>query len=1471
VTYAEFGGTESANGVANTQVALAVPAPAAGRPALAVGDYQLITLIIASSTGTVDLASLPAGWSVILDEQVAYVDSGASSGRFVLIESTTNTAAFSIPGVCSRRWEAERTYWTIPAGSSGRTAPPVFVLTAPGTNHATPAVSTAQPDSLIVGIGGSEVASPGVAWQWSSFGTFTERANNGANAGPTFGENMCVGVGELPVASPTANVSGTWTLPVTAQAAMVSIVLDGVGAAADPPTVDAGPDAQVETGEPFARTATVNDNGSPITDQGWTLTAGPADQGATFPGATLDYTATVQGAYTFEFHATNAGGTSTDTFTLTATAPAQVLTFGKTTDGTSASTSNTSRVFVSTATPAESGTVQTGHARLWLSAAGSTSVKFAIYADATGAPGALLAESDPITLNSTTEAERVFPFSGANAIEVTAGTPYWIGVGWLDPDPGGSTVGVTISRDGAAMSRLEQNITWPTLPDPYGAPVATNAGPIDAWVTYAEGGGTIGVPLGRPTSAEVARPLAVSKAVELGRPVSAEVARPLALEEPPGVGFLIDELGGAARILVEVAWGADLGADPDAWTWTDITRDVRADPGISTKLGRADEASTSQPADCTLELDNTTAAYSTGGHSPNWPHVRRNTPVRVRIDPDGAGFHDVFLGFANGFTPGWDSMTGRIPIATLSASGALRRLQQGDAPVVSAFRRAMLATESVVAYWPFEDGKNAAYAKNERGGSDMVSVSDHHEFDSSNTFDCSGPLVRLRSSPDGTFEEFGATVDPYTDTGEHQVRWLMSIPRNGLPHGAFLADIYTTGSAARWSITFSSLAASGGLNITVWDDDNNVLHETFDIGFAVNGYDLRYSLELVQDGDDVDWRIGTIAPSDLGAGYFSGTLSNHTVGRVASVFLGGNDVDDVILGHVTVQNETTSQFEAAGPLQAHVGETATAFPGGRFFRLTSDADVSFRAFGSGASISANDTMGPQLVRPLLELMRECETADQGQLWDGLIEPGLLYTTRRLRELGIVVLTIDAAAGELAGPFEPVDDDQRNRNKIEATITTGITATFEDADGPLGTATIGTYDSAVEVNNQHDEMAVHYAAWHVHLGTVQGYRYPSVTIDLRAAPHLADAALNVIPGDRIDVVNLDDTLAAFHTGTVSLIVEGIAQEITSTSWRITFQCSPFSPWGIARVAADTGDTSEFAWRLDADGAVLADDHPAGATSLTVASGADPIANDIFDRTVIDGWGQADSGQPYALVGAASAFDVSGGVGTITLTSANSFRSANLQDQAYADVDVTVTVRLGFTDVTGGLIGAAICLRRNATDSTGYQVRMFISTAEAISMDILEDSGSIAASVPTGLTHTAATSLRLRAQVHGQTVRGKVWPASDPEPDAWLVEGTSETYAAGFIGVRGLAFANNTNVPFSWSYDDLTVTTVGPPAGPPWTTDPDDYPLTLSVGGVPVTATACSGETSLQTLTVEPLPLARRAGMPVALWDPRPIGL
>lgn len=67
-------------------------------------------------------------------------------------------------------------------------------------------------------------------------------------------------------------------------------------------------------------------------------------------------------------------------------------------------------------------------------------------------------------------------------------------------------------------------------------------------------------------------------------------------------------------------------------TWTDITSDVRADPGFDITRGRSDEAQHVSQGSCRFSIENTTGKYSprnpTGTY---YGQLGRNTPFRLRI------------------------------------------------------------------------------------------------------------------------------------------------------------------------------------------------------------------------------------------------------------------------------------------------------------------------------------------------------------------------------------------------------------------------------------------------------------------------------------------------------------------------------------------------------------------------------------------------------------------------------------------------------------------------------------------------------------------------------------------------------------------------------------------------------------------------------------------------------------------------
>jgi hypothetical protein len=683
------------------------------------------------------------------------------------------------------------------------------------------------------------------------------------------------------------------------------------------------------------------------------------------------------------------------------------------------------------------------------------------------------------------------------------------------------------------------------------------------------------------------------------------------VDTPPvdvdGVPFLVEDLGADAVLLVEIAFGADVLGDPTAWPWVDVTEDVRTASPITTRLGRGDEASVSQPAALQLVLDNTAGDYSLGGRSRWWPFIRQGAPVRVSIDPDdGDGSRIVLLGFAAEWAPAWDDLDGRVPVVTLTAAGTLRRLAQGTAPVASALRRALTVTGSVVSYWPMEDGKDVTFIRAVEGP-DMTFTGKAKPHSGAGVFNCSDAIV------DAGDAAFTANVEPYVANGFSQVRFLIQVPEDGLTDGTVLAYVWTSGTLLRWDIVYS-ITGTGNLGLYVYNADGTLNSSTPAITFDMNGKDRRLSLELTQNGTGVDWQLGTVQPSDLGAGAFTGSIASRsflTVTQVQLAPLAG--CSGTLYGHLTVQNAVTSLYESTGALRAHVGEFPSSSNAAvsRTTRLCSENGVALDRFTSvGGFLHPGEALGPQLVAPLLDLLRECETQDQGQIWDGR-HAGLTYTTRRYRELGTVALTIDAGAGELAAPWTPTHDDQRLRNKVTGEQLQGVRSVFEDVTGERGTAVSGTYDSTLTVNCRVGEQALQAAAWQVHLGTVTDYRLPTVTVDLRASPQLAGAVLDVIPGDRIDVLDPSEVLAGFPVGDVALIVEGIAHAITPASWRVTFQCSPWTSWGVAEYAAETGDTSAMVWRADTAGAALNAAALASATSISVATTSGPLWTTVAD--------------------------------------------------------------------------------------------------------------------------------------------------------------------------------------------------------------------------------------------------------------------
>ncbi|NIJ10630.1 hypothetical protein FHU38_000974 [Saccharomonospora amisosensis] len=1119
------------------------------------------------------------------------------------------------------------------------------------------------------------------------------------------------------------------------------------------------------------------------------------------------------------------------------------------------------------------------------------------------------------------------------------------------------------------------------------------------------------------------------------------------------VPLLPNQLDGA-EFAVEVAWGADPNlVDTSSWVWSDITEDVRFSGGpIGITTGRGDEASQSQPAKCALTLDNTGGAYSLGGQSPNYPNVRRNTPVRVRVlgplrglildghqssfasTPDAAaldilgdidiradvhptswrpryyqliaskyddnnqaswtfalldsgtlelgwssdgvnrgvlestvpvptdagrlsvrvtldidngvgqhvitfytadtidgpwtqlgdailavgqptifsstaavvvGFADtwfssiagafdgtvhrfqlrngingtvaadadfdtptpgassftdstglpwtiagnaalsavsLFHGYATSWTPSWD-LTGRIPTVTLTAAGGLRRLKQRTKPVQSTMFRQLSTQPEVVAYWPMEEGKNAA-AFTSGLGNDTTILTPTGDV----TFAASTDFVGSDHIPTVRIGNIRGNTPSFTGAADQRFLTLALVPEGGVAGTRLLFRVWTSsGVVRRWDV---DVDAAGLLRLAGYDAESVNVFTSAWFTFNMNGRPLMASLWLSQVGANTQWQISTW---DINSEGVAGDSYPTTYGRIVAVHLGDNsgDLNGTAYGHAAVLNDEVHAIwdVAQNGLRAWSGETAV----NRVDRVARENQVPLVVHG-GSDL----TMGPQGLDTVLELLRECEITDQGVLFDG-VGPGLSYRAHDLRENTNPALVIDAAASELAPVFAPVDDDQRTVNAATIKQKNGSQVTAADE---ASIAAIGLYDASEEISTDDAAMLDQYASWRLHLGSLQGYRYPQVTVDVRATPGLAGQVLALQPSGRIDVTGLGGVLLGHPADTVPLLVEGLSHSISPLEWTVTAQCSPYGPWRIVQLAADTSDTSEYVGHLDTDGSQLAASAAAGAVTLWVTTLSGPVWTttpddfpfeteisgwvvtvtacasaiaDTFTRTVTSGWGTADSGQTWTTSGgSATDFSTSGTTGDITLTTVSVARWA-LLGLDLTNVDLTATVSPSAVATGDWITTSLIARRADASNYLSAQVEFKHTGNIGIGLyAIVGGTVTFLSGAEIG-TYSAGAQFGVRMQVDGDTIRAKLWPAASTEPTAWTVSSTgADAFASGDTGIRAALNPANTNINPVVSWDDLTAP-------------------------------------SMQRFTVNPLPAVLSAGASVSVHNPPVLGL
>jgi hypothetical protein len=630
-----------------------------------------------------------------------------------------------------------------------------------------------------------------------------------------------------------------------------------------------------------------------------------------------------------------------------------------------------------------------------------------------------------------------------------------------------------------------------------------------------------------------------------------------------------------------------------------------------------------------------------------------------------------FTGEAKSWPLEWD-LSGADRWVKLTAAGITRRLQRGKKPTKSSLFRDLSVKDDVVAYWPLEEVKGATRFTSGRPGdtsflrpipADQVTLAADGE-----TFFASAPLPTLAAGG------IHGPVPRYTPAANQRFVSLISIPADvSWPVERLLFRLYTTGSIARWDITKTPADAT---RIRSFDSAGVELSTNL-VGLALFGIPGAFSLWLQQDGSDVDWQVAIFPLDGTTALAASGTVSGETFGRFSRVSLGETlPKEDTTVGHVFILNDDVQSIWSTirNSMVGWTGETGLA----RLVRLTNDEGLPVVR-----SIGADDaeTMGPQLVKTQMELLREVPGADLGILTDRPDAIGLQYRSRIDLYSQDPVLVLDYSSGVLGEDFRPVVDDQNIINEVTVQRVRGAEVTVSDTTGPLSAldppAGVGRYDVAQDVNIDTDERLEDQAFWRLHLGTVDEPRFPEVPLDLRneRAAALIDAVLAVTVGDIIRITNPPQWLPG---GPYDLLVEGIREEKTAVTHKISFNCSPGSAWNAFSL-----DDDELG-RLDTGGSTLDEALTATQSVFDVATAA---GSQVWMR------------QDVALVlpGAVSSYASTPDAAALDITGDIEIR-AEVQRSSWSDIDAAGEVLASKFVTTGNQ--RSYLLRLNPTGTLEF---------------------------------------------------------------------------------------------------------------------------------------------------------------------------
>ena len=298
--------------------------------------------------------------------------------------------------------------------------------------------------------------------------------------------------------------------------------------------------------------------------------------------------------------------------------------------------------------------------------------------------------------------------------------------------------------------------------------------------------------------------------------------------------------------------------------------------------------------------------------------------------------------------------------------------------------------------------------------------------------------------------------------------------------------------------------------------------------------------------------------------------------------------------------------------------------------------------------------------------------------------------------------------------------------------------------------------------------------------------------------------NVAPTATIAAPGIDERTITVN-GTGSTDPDGT---ITTYRWDFGDDQTATGPNATHTYAAD----GTYTVRLT----VTDDDGATGTTTRSVTVAATPPANadlvvDQFDRTVATGWGSAQKGGSWTVLGTTNRYSVVGGTGNQVLTSPGTTAEAVLPSLSATDLEARSTLAWGRSASTGTLYGTMVVRRQS--NGNDYRLKVVTATNGSMQLVIGRRVGTTETALRTvtlqGLTQTADTQYRvaLRATTSGgiTTLAAKLWRVGSTEPTAWQAtvnDTTSGLQGSGAVGFTSYLSGGATSG-VTWRVSNLVV--------------------------------------------------------------------